>query len=204
MRSLMMTVLLGALTVPAWAQDTGDAPEHGVARISAMSGDVTVRRGDSGEDVAAELNAPLVALDHVYTNGAAQAEIQFDAANFLRLAPDSEVRLAELADRDYLVQLSAGTLTFRVLDDSDAQAEISTSNLSIRPRKEGTYRITVHDDRNTEVTVRSGEAEIYVGGKSDRLRAGQTLIVTGDAANPQQSYDLTIPRDDWDRWNDAR
>src|SRR5215510_4659422 len=160
MRSLMMTVLLGALAVPASAQDPGDAPEHGVARISAMSGDVTVRRGDSGEDVAAELNAPLVALDHVYTNGGSRAEIQFDAANFLRLAPDSEVRLAELGDRDFLVQLSAGTLTFRVLRDNDSQAEISTPNISIRPREEGTYRITVHDNESTEVTVRSGEAEI--------------------------------------------
>src|SRR5262245_20979689 len=177
MRSLMMTVLLGALTVTAWAQDPGDAPEHGVARSSTMSGDVTVRRGESGEDVAAELNAPLVALDHVYTNGGARAEIQFDSANFLRLAPDSEVRLAELADRDFLVQLSAGTLTFRVLAGSDAQPEISTPNISIRPRQQGTYRITVHDDGNTEVTVRSGEAEIYVGGGSDRLRAGQTLLV---------------------------
>src|SRR5262249_13124695 len=200
----MMTILLSVVTAPAWAQEPGDAPEHGVARISMMSGDVTVRRGDSGEDVAAEVNAPLVALDHVFTNRGSRAELQFDSANFLRLAPDSEVRLAELADRDYLVQLSAGTLTFRVLNDSDAQAEISTTNISIRPRKEGTYRVTVHDDGNTEVTVRSGEAEIYVGGKSDRLRAGQTLVVNGDASDPEQTYIRAIPRDDWDRWNDTR
>src|SRR5262245_66292652 len=122
MKSLMITVLLSVVTVPAWAQEPGDAPEHGVARISMMSGDVTVRRGDSGEDVAAEMNAPLVALDHVFTNESARAELQFDSANFLRLGPDGEVRLAELADRDYLVQLSAGTLTFRVLDGSDSQA----------------------------------------------------------------------------------
>jgi hypothetical protein len=204
MKYLMMTVLLSVVTAPAWAQEPGDAPEHGVARISMMSGDVTVRRGDSGEDVAAEVNAPLVALDHVFTNQGSRAELQFDSANFLRLAPDSEVRLAELADRDYLVQLSAGTLTFRVLDNSDAQAEISTSNISIRPRQKGTYRITVHDDGNTEVTVRSGEAEIYVGGKSDRLRAGQTLLVNGDASDPERNYVRAIPRDDWDRWNETR
>ncbi len=204
MKSLMMTVLLSIVTAPAWAQEPGDAPEHGVARISMMSGDVTVRRGDSGEDVAAEVNAPLVALDHVFTNRDSRAELQFDFANFLRLAPDSEVRLAELADRDYLVQLSAGTLTFRVVGDSEAQAEISTPNISIRPRQQGIYRITVHDDGNTEVTVRSGEAEIYVGGKSDRLRAGQTLLVNGDASDPERAYVGAIPRDEWDRWNETR
>src|SRR5262245_52818461 len=88
MKYLMMTVLLSVVTAPAWAQESGDAPEHGVARISVMSGDVTVRRGDSGEDIAAEVNAPLVALDHVFTNRDSRAELQFDSANFLRLAPD--------------------------------------------------------------------------------------------------------------------
>ena len=94
MKCLMMTVLLSVLTASAWAQEPGDAPEHGVARISMMSGDVTVRRGDSGEDIAAEVNAPLVALDHVFTNQGSRAELQFDSVNFLRLAPDSEVRLS--------------------------------------------------------------------------------------------------------------
>src|SRR5215471_2949311 len=90
MKSLMITVLLSVVTVPAWAQEPGDAPEHGVARISMMSGDVTVRRGDSGEDVAAEVNAPLVALDHVFTNQGSRAELQFDSTNFLRLSADGE------------------------------------------------------------------------------------------------------------------
>ena len=36
-----------------------------------------------------------------------------------------------------------------MLRDSDAQAEISTPNISIRPHQEGTYRITVHDDGTT-------------------------------------------------------
>ena len=54
MRHLMLAVfLLGALTVPGLAQDPGEEPDHGVARLSLISGDVTVRRGDSGEDIAA-------------------------------------------------------------------------------------------------------------------------------------------------------
>ena len=204
MRSLLVTVLLGVLSVPAWAQDPGDAPEHGVARISLLSGDVTVRRGDSGEDVAAELNAPLVARDHVFTEEGSRAEIQFDSFNLLRLAPQSEVRLADLRDRDYLVQISAGTITFRVLDNSDAQAEISTPTMSIRPREDGIYRVAVLDDSSTELTVRSGEAEIYVGGTTDIIRAGQTIEVSGDPSDPQRRYLAAIPRDEWDRWNESR
>src|SRR5690348_8868740 len=41
--------LAAMLAVPIWAQnyDEGDDPDHGVARISLLSGDVTIQRGDS-------------------------------------------------------------------------------------------------------------------------------------------------------------
>src|SRR5262245_35644051 len=102
MRHQVLAVfLLGALRVPVLAQDQGDEPDHGVARISLISGDVTVRRGDSGEEIAADLNGPLVTRDHVFTDRGARAEIQLDWANMIRLAPDSEVRMAMLGDRNY-------------------------------------------------------------------------------------------------------
>src|SRR5215469_8517430 len=41
--------------------DDGNAPDHGVARIAYMNGNVSVRRGDSGDLVAAILNVPLTA-----------------------------------------------------------------------------------------------------------------------------------------------
>ena len=202
MKWLRLFVLLGALTVPGWAED-GDAPDQGVARIRVLNGDVTVRRGDSGEFVAAELNVPLVSLDHVLTDEKSRAEIQLDWANFVRVAPESEVRLAELKDRDFLIQVSSGTATFRVLEDTESRLEISTPNLAIRPRRHGVYRVTVWDD-STEVTVRAGEAEIFTGGKTDVLRSGLTLVVSGDPSDPQASYQSAIPHDEWDRWNEAR
>ncbi|HET9218360.1 MAG TPA: FecR domain-containing protein, partial [Terriglobia bacterium] len=202
MKWLRLFVLLGALTVPGWAED-GDAPDQGVARIRVLNGDVTVRRGDSGEFVAAELNVPLVSLDHVLTDEKSRAEIQLDWANFVRVAPESEVRLAELKDRDFLIQVSSGTATFRVLEDTESRLEISTPNLAIRPRRHGVYRVTVWDD-STEVTVRAGEAEIFTGGKTDVLRSGLTLVVSGDPSDPQVSYQSAIPHDEWDRWNEAR
>ena len=204
MKYLMRVVLIGVLAVPAWAQDPGDAPDQGVARVSLLKGEVTVRRGDSGELVAAELNAPLVARDHVLTDEDARAEIQLDWANLVRLSEDSEVRLAELADRNFLIQVATGTVTFRVLKDSNSQVEISTPAVAIRPRMEGTYRILVLDDGSTEITVRSGEVEIFAGERTDYVRAGQTLIVSGDPSDPERIYRAGIPRDEWDRWNESR
>ena len=57
-------------------EDDGSAPDRGVARVSSMNGNVSVRRGDSGEMVAAVVNAPLVAGDRIVTSDTGRAEVQ--------------------------------------------------------------------------------------------------------------------------------
>ena len=167
---VLVATLVSALTLMAQtpAPDTtgavnendADTPNRAVARISIMNGVVSVRRGDSGEAVAAAVNAPLTATDRLLTGEGSRAEIQFDALNMIRLAPQTEVRLGELAYHQYQLQIATGTTVFRVLRDNDAQIEISTPSVSVRPLKRGVYRITVKPDGTTEITVRSGEAEI--------------------------------------------
>jgi hypothetical protein len=194
-----------APVLPLASQDLGDAPDHGVARISVLSGgDITVRRGDTGERVDAELNDPLVSRDHVITGDRSRAEIQFDSTNLLRVAPDTEVRLADLQEGDYLIEVVRGTVTLRVFRDSRAKVEISGPSASLVPRDDGSYRVTVNDDFSMEMTVRSGESQIFIENTSDFLRSGQTLFVRGDPSNPQRMYRAAIPLDEWDRWNESR
>src|SRR4051794_18518074 len=45
--------------------EQADAPDRGVARISFMTGNVSVRRGDSGELTDAIVNAPLTIGDRI-------------------------------------------------------------------------------------------------------------------------------------------
>lgn len=205
-KTLWAVLVAGSLAIPAWAQnvDEGDDPDHGVARISLLNGDVTVQRGDSGEVVAADLNSPLVALDHVLTGAGARAEVQFDYANMIRLGPVSEVRIVELRDNDYYIQVAEGTTTFRILRDTRAQIEISTPTVSIRPTEKGVYRITVRPDGATEVTVRGGEAQIYTPRGMETLRNGKTLQARGTAQDPEFMIANAQGKDDWDRWNEDR
>src|SRR5579863_8754725 len=60
-------------------------PGRAVARISILNGDVSVRRGDSGDVVAAALNAPLMADDRLLTSSSSRAEVQLDASNMIRI-----------------------------------------------------------------------------------------------------------------------
>jgi hypothetical protein len=202
--TVFTAVLVVALAVPAWAQDYEDEPGQGVARLSLVNGEVTVRRGDTGELIAGERNAPLVARDHVITDNGARAEVQLDWANMIRLAGSTEVRMAELEDGNFLLQVDEGTVTFSVLRDSDTLVEISTPLISVRPTQKGNYRITVRPDGSTEVTVRSGEAEIFTSSRTEVLRPGRTLVARGDPNDPDSIVHVAIGRDDWDRWNEDR
>ena len=197
----VVAIALGT-ALPLRADD--DEPGRGVARISVLSGDVSVRRGDSGDFVAAAVNAPLVVQDRLLTGINSRAELQFDYANFLRISHNAEVRLAELENARYLVQVARGTVTWRVLRDRDTYVEISTPAVSVRPVRKGTYRITVLDDGAVEITVRSGEAEIFTPRGSERLKSGRTMLARGSASDPEFRVADEIPDDDWDRWNIAR
>jgi len=201
---VVAAVIVASVSVCLWAQDGEDGPGRGVARISVINGDVSVRRGDSGDLIAAAINSPLVVQDRLITAPAARAEVQFDWANMIRISGDGEIRFAELEYKKYIVQVARGTVTFRVLRDQDADVEVSTPSVSVRPVKRGTYRITVHDDGTSEITVRSGEAEIFTPKGSERLKGGRTMVARGTAADPEFRFVSEIHNDDWDSWNSRR
>ena len=195
------TLVLGPLRLPA----QGDEPGKGVARISLIHGDVSVRRGDSGDWVAAAINAPLLAEDRVLTGPASRAEVQFDFYHRIRLAADSEIRLTQLESRLYQIQVVRGVTTFSALKGGDAQVEINTPAAALRPVAWGEYRVTVFDDDRAELTVRRGEAEIFTPSGSQRLRPGRSLIVRLTPDNrAEYQYVAEIPHDAWDDFNRNR
>ena len=184
-------------------QDQG-APERGVARISVANGEVSVRRGDSGDWVAAVINAPLMVEDRVSTGANSRAEVQFDSANLIRVGANAEIRLAELGYGHYHLQVAHGTVTFRVLRESQARVEVDTPTVSVRPSHIGIYRLYVQGDGQTEITVRLGALEVTTPKGTEQLQAGQTMLARGNPADPEYRIDPAIAMDEWDRWNEQR
>ena len=188
-------------------QDQPDAAadeQHGVARVSVVQGDVNVKRGDNGQLEAAAINAPLMARDHLQTSPGSRGEIELDYANLIRLGPNTDVGIADLQYHRYQVQLGAGTIIYRVLRDDSSQAEIDTPSIAVRPLAQGEYRISVLDDGTTQITVRSGQAEIDGPRGSERLDAGRTTLVRGDPTDPEFQTTYEIPRDQLDDWSANR
>lgn len=202
-RLVALIALFGA-DLPLSAQDAPDVPGRGVARISLINGEANVRRGDSGDWIAGAVNAPLVELDRLATTPGSRAELQLDYSNFVRLASDSEVRLSELGNRRFTVQVARGLVTYSILRDFTADVEISTPSVAVRPRRQGAYRVEVLDDGTTEVTVRDGEVEVFTPSGTRRLSEGRTMRVRGDVANAEFQLVDARANDAWDRWVDER
>ena len=184
-------------------QDPG-TPERGVARVSIVGGEVSVRRGDSGDWVAAVINAPIMVDDRVSTGTGSRAEVQFDSANLIRVGANAEIRLAELGYNHYHLQVAHGTVTFRVLRESHARVEVDTPTVSVRPLHIGVYRIYVQADGQTEITVRLGDVEVATPKGVEQLQAGQTMLARGNPADPEFRIVPAIALDAWDRWNEQR
>ncbi len=195
--SLALSVFLGS--APALADD-----EPGVARVSLLNGDIDLERGDSGDTVAAAINAPIVAGDYLSTGDGSRSEVQLDWGNMLRLGSDAQVRFTRLDPNAHSVQLAAGTVELAVLQQTDAHPEVDTPSVGIRPDEHGLYRITVEGDGTTLITVRSGRADLLLAQGTQLLTPGNTMLVQGPSSNPQFQFLSAVAYDDFDRWNDDR
>ena len=187
-------------------QDNGPADEPGraVARLGILNGDASVKRGDSGDWVAAVVNAPLMSGDEVSVSQGSRAEIQVDAANFLRAGSETDFRLENIDNGQQQVQLSRGLITWRTLRDSQAQVEISTPLVAVHPGRLSSVRVEVMNDGTTRVTVRRGDAEVSTPKGAEHVNANSTMIVQGAAADPEFQIVAASQRDDWDGWSDQR
>jgi len=194
---------VAGLITPVHAQDPDDA-QRAVARISLINGDVSVRRGDSGDAVAGAINAPLVADDNIATGPNSRAEIEFDASNVMRMGANAQVHMAQLEYNRYQMEIAHGVVTFRMLRNTDVNVEIDTPSVSVRPSRQGSYRVSVNDAGETEVTARGGDVEIFTPRGSQWVRSGQSMIARGNASDPEFQIVAAGAPDEWDRWCDSR
>jgi hypothetical protein len=109
-----------------------------------------VRRGDSGDVVAAALNAPVMADDRLLTGSAGRAEVQFDSSNMIRIGANSEVRFAAMDVKSFQIQVAAGTVTFRTLRPSQVLVEVDTPSVAVRPLRPGAGMKAVDERKSSE------------------------------------------------------
>jgi hypothetical protein len=185
-------------------QDMAADRQHGVVRLSVADGTVNIQRGDGTGLVAAAANAPLLAQDHLQTGPDARAEVELDFGNVIRVAPNTDVGFVDLEYRRYQLQVGTGSVIYRELRDSGAQVEIDTPSVGIHSVQPGEYRISVYDDGSSQVTVRSGAVDVLSPRGSQSLGAGQSLLVRGNANDPEFQSVAAPAFDQLDGWSRER
>lgn len=181
-----------------------DQPGQAVARLGVMNGDVSVRRGDSGDWVAAALNAPLMPGDSISVAAGGRAEMQLDNANYVRIGGDTEIRISDLQPGHIQIQMAKGLITYRVLRDSNNQAEISTPSVAVHPLRLSAVRIEIAPDGITRISVRHGDVEASTPRGSEHVHEGSVMLVRGTPDEPEYQVAVASGRDSWDGFNDQR
>ncbi len=187
---------------------SGEGPaevKQGVGHISFMKGDVSTQRGDSGTSSAAILNQPVLIGDKVSTGPNARAEVQLDYANILRLGPNAQANIANFTNNYIQIQLAQGIADYAVFNESEAEPEIDTPNVSVHPaHQDVVVRVEVRSDGDSVVIVRKGEVQISTPKGIADVKEGQMATVRGQVQDAQYKIASAPERDDWDIWNSER
>lgn len=178
-------------------------PSTSVARASFIRGDVTMQRGDSNDNAKVTLNTPLVPGDAIFTGDKSRAEVELDYANVLRLAAQTQVKIANLSRNQIQIQVGQGYASYSVYKGNEANVEIDSPNVSVRLLQPGRYRVQVNSDYETDVIVREGEAEVSTPQGSKTIKEGEVITVRG-TDNPEYKVAAAPSHDDWDQWNTDR
>jgi hypothetical protein len=208
--SLLIITLLSAQVVRAAEDEYEDEYEEQarVMRISLLKGEVSVRRANQIEWERAKLNLPLVEGDVLATGRASQLEIQIDARNFVRVGPDSVLKVVTLRDEGIALSLSEGTATLRLarFDKDKEYFEIDAPKTTLAAEKRGLYRLDVERDGGVRLTVREdGRARIYSENSGFVLRNDRTARLTYDGQDDGDwELSAAASMDEWDYWNDER
>jgi hypothetical protein len=182
-------------------QQQQQGPPPDVARMSFIRGDVSMKRGDSGDWVALTLNTPLMSGDSISTADGARSEVQLDFANILRLSGHSQANIVGMGDGHIQIQVAQGLVEYSILKGADGDAEIDTPLVSIHPAGDGVYRIEVNEAGDTILIVRNGEAEVSTPDGSTKVGKGEMITVQGTGADVQFKKSAARINDEWDKWS---
>src|SRR5688572_8350646 len=202
---LFFTLLASIAALAVEADDYIPDVTDRVARISYVHGDVQVRRADSQDWEVAVLNLPLVEGDEIATDGNGRVEIQFNSHTHLRLAENTQVRIATLRDEGVAVSVPFGTVVLRAIEFGGSYFEVDAPKTTVSVQKAGMYRVEAGVTDSLEVFVSAtdgGEARVYAADAGFTLRNGRRakIYIAGNQTGEWEMADASRFSDEFDSW----
>jgi len=192
-RKIIHTLVLAALAgYSAWA--LAEDPPGVVGRISSVQGQVTLVGYD--EPVAASLNWPVTAHNHIRTAVGARTEFRV-GATAVRVDGDSDLEITDMDDGLLHMRLNYGTASIHVRDPEMLRDfELSTPQARVTMLEPGVVRVDVDRVVDTsQVRALAGSARVEGAGSSVVVNPGREVDVTSDDIRTGMAS-----RDGFDAW----
>jgi ferric-dicitrate binding protein FerR (iron transport regulator) len=139
----------------------------------------------------------LVLGDRFATGARSRAEIQFEGGNFARLAADTEVRIGELGNKRFEIEVLSGLVSFSQFDGFEADVDVETSLATVRPIKPAVFVVEHHGGGQTDVTVRDGAVEVFTDEEIEKVKGGLLSVRGAPAALRTANAEPKSGFDDW-------
>lgn len=195
-------VLSGLIAATAWADD--DPPAR-IARLAYIAGDVTFAPSGDDQWDQVSINRPLTTGDRLLTESDARAAMDIDGGE-LRIGGDTGFNFLRLDDSGTQIELSRGTLNWRVDNIAEGQSnEIDTPTIAFVATQPGTYKVEVSDDGSyTTVSILQGAGTVYgEGGVSYPIEGRQSWRFADSTLKDISGMPLARA-DDFDLWCNDR
>jgi hypothetical protein len=198
---LLASLLCLVWLVPAAALDTNVR----IVRLSYVSGDVQLDRGEGQGFERAIMNMPVPAGSRLLTRGSdALAEVEFEDGSTLRLTPETQVGFPQMSLRDgkkfTSVDLQNGTAYFDVRKQI-GEFFVTYDGQQLTVDHPASFRV-LGDQDQLKVAVYKGKVDVE-GARRVEVRKGETVSM--NLTDPSQ-YNLakSIAEGSYDDWNRER
>jgi len=188
-------------TVAAQSQAADSQDDQGtprVARLDFLQGDVSFQRAGDKDWVQAVRNLPLLTGDQVYAADRSSATVQLGHGTYVRLFENTALTITDLSEQGVQFEVPGGSVVVQVyrLDEAFGSFEIDTPVAAALIQQDGTYRVQVQDNGETEVATRYGLAEVSTEDGTLKVRAGYRLEA-GSKGSGKLDVLAVASFDDW-------
>lgn len=207
-------------TPPPATQSTDQPPSHGtypeIVRLSLVEGDVRVTRGKQDEKLTgntwerAAAGIPLQSGFNLVTGSDGRAEVEFEDASTLYIAPNSAIAFTNLTTKNGVphtaMSLLSGTVTTHLHPNVHGETytlSSPTHSLSVTDGEKNYLRITSYLD-GLKVTPQDSEHLSLNSSESRLEKQGQTYVLVGYRVIPEPLAATNAALTAWDQWVAAR
>ncbi len=170
--------------------------------LSHVEGEISLQRASELEPESGSLNAPILPGDRIWTRAGSRAEIRFGPGLVVRLSEGAKLDFVAV-DSETILRLWSGSAIVKITE-APGSLRIDSPAGSIRPTREGSYRIDVESGDAATLSVERGSAELAAKHGTVLVQSGETSFATpSDPPSIPVKFN-TASLDDFDRWSESR